>query len=35
VTIWGIETPKYNETGSYSAKEKKLATKLNKYQSAE
>jgi len=33
VTVWGIESPKYNEVCSYSAKEKMLATNLNKYQS--
>ncbi len=29
--VWGIESPKYNETNSYSAKEKALAVSLGKY----
>jgi len=30
--VWGVESSKYNEAGSYSAKEKAIAMKLNKYQ---
>ncbi len=29
--VWGIESPKYNETDSYSAREKVLAVSLGKY----
>jgi len=31
--VWGIESSKYDEAGSYSQKEKKLAKELNKYNS--
>jgi hypothetical protein len=30
--VWGIETPKYAQVDSYSAKEKSIATLLQKYQ---
>jgi hypothetical protein len=33
-TIWGIESPRYNEVKSYSAKEKKLALEIGRYQTA-
>lgn len=29
--VWGIESPRYGEEGSYSQKEKQLALRLNKY----
>lgn len=32
--VWGIESPKYSETGSYSAKEKMFASSLGKYKPA-
>jgi hypothetical protein len=32
--VWGIESPKYDEYGSYSQKEKDLAMRLNKYKSS-
>jgi len=31
--VWGVESPRYNEVGSYSSKEKILAVKLKKYRS--
>jgi hypothetical protein len=33
--VWGIESPRYDEDGSYSQKEKELATKLRKYRGSE
>ncbi len=32
--VWGIESKKYNEVGSYSSKEKKLAVSLGKYEAS-
>lgn len=33
--VWGIESPRYDEVGSYSKKEKELAEKMGKYEGSD